>query len=268
MRTAFFSLSLLLVACTGKSDGEDTSDTGDAGESGGTGDDGGGGEGGGDAGGTGDDGGGSTTEPDWPTGDPAGCDLTAAAYNLDFYEARVLAPVGIGSLLLDPLGKSLSVGFTAQTETSADAYLAFMESGAQDTCTPTVAIPTGTWTDPLFQVGPADFQTDIDGNPVVLSSFQLAAATNADCSALVDGVFIADLDARENAALLGGLIGSEDPADICDALLGFGAACVACAVDSEPYCLNIVVDQIPAAAVETAVVPRSAEDVAADEGCG
>ena len=195
MRTAFFSLSLLLVACTGKSDGEDTSDTGDAGENGGTGDDGGGGEGGGDAGGTGDDGGGSTTEPDWPTGDPAGCDLTAAAYNLDFYEARVLAPVGIGSLLLDPLGKSLSVGFTAQTETSADAYLAFMESGAQDTCTPTVAIPTGTWTDPVFQVGPADIQTEIDSNPVVLSG-SIAAATNADCSALVDGVFIADLDAR------------------------------------------------------------------------
>ena len=41
-----------------------------------------------------------------------------------------------------------------------------------------------------------------------------------------------------------------------------------CAVDSEPYCLNIVVDQIPAAAVETAVVPASADEVAADEGCG
>ena len=124
-----------------------------------------------------------------------------------------------------------------------------MESGAQDTCTPTIAIPTGTWTDPVFQVGPADIQTEIDGNPVVLSGFQLAAATNADCSALVDGVFIADLDARENAALLG-LIGSEDPADICMHCSASGPAW--CAVDSEPYCLNIVVDQIPAAAVETA----------------
>jgi len=265
MRAAFLSLSLLLVACSGKSDAEDTSDTGGAGDDGGAGDGGGTGDGGG---GTGDDGGGSTTEPDWPTGDPAGCDLTGAAFNLDFFEARVLAPAGIGSLLVDPLGKNLSVGFTAQTETTADAYLAFMESGAQDPCTPTVAAPTGTWTDPVFEVGPADIQTEIDGNPVVLSSFQLAAATSADCSALVDGVFIADLDARENAALLGGLIGSEDPAEICDALLGFGAACVPCAADSEPYCLNIVVDQIPAAAVETAVVPRSAEEVAADEGCG
>lgn len=266
MRRALLALPLLLLACTtDKTDDTSADDTAAAGGDGGAGD--GGGTGGDEGGGTGGDNGG-VTEPDWPSGEPAGCDLTTTSYNLDFRDARVISPPGLGALLLDPLGTALSVGFSAQDDTSVTAFMALTEDDGQDLCSPTIAPPPGSWADPVLEIGPADIQTEVDGSDVTLSGFQFAAATTADCTALTSGVFIADLDVRLHVDLLGGLLGTTDIDEMCTAFLGFGAECSPCSSDSEPYCLSIVVDQLPAAALDTPLVERSEDDIAADADCG
>jgi hypothetical protein len=206
--------------------------------------------------------------PDFPSGDPTGCDLTGKAFQLDFGDARVIQPAALGPILADSISDSLAFGVTAQTDSTVSTILVLNEGGTQDMCTPSAQPPEGTWNDPVFAVGPADLAVDVDGSAVTLSSFQFTAAATADCSSIEGGVFQTDLDTRLLGDVLGGLVGTEDPQGICDALLGFGAACEACDSDSEPYCLKLVIDHMNAGPYGSSLVEVTAEDIAANPDCG
>lgn len=196
---------------------------------------------------------------------PLGC-LTGKAFPLDLADARIIKPQGIGPIVADALGAAWSFGVSAETDTTVTTLIASNIRGAQDMCTPTAHPPEGSWNDPVFAVGPADLVLYRDIFTITLSNFQFTAAANAECSAIQDGVFQADLDARLPG--LDDLTGISDPQVICDALLGLGTECEACDSDGEPYCLKLMVDQMDAAASDGALVEVTAEDIAANTDCG
>ena len=63
------------------------------------------------------------------------------------------------------------------------------------------------------------------------------------------------------------LIQSDDPAEACNLLLGFGVTCEDCTSDSEPYCIALEVTGLQADDTEKALEAKTPEDVEADADC-
>ena len=89
----------------------------------------------------------------------------------------------------------------------------------------------------------------------------------ADGSYFGGGTLLGELDVRKLAPLLEDLIQSDDPAEACGLLLGFGVTCEACSSDSEPFCVALEVDSLTADDTGKAIEPKTAEDVEVDESC-
>ena len=222
-----------------------------------------------DAGGTGETtDGGDVLEPEYPSGSPTGCDLTGTSYQLDFTTARVIQPQQLGPILADAIGDALAMGVTAQTDANVSLVLALTDGGVQDLCTPSVQPPDGTWADPVFAVGPADVSVDIDGTEATLSSFQFTAAAAASCTAIESGVFQTDLDVRLLSSALGSVLGTEDPDEMCETLLGLGGVCEACDSDGATYCIKLVVDQLASPDRGTPLQVVTQTDIDANADCG
>ena len=206
-------------------------------------------------------------EPEYPSGAATGCDLTGTSYQLDFTTARVIQPQAVGPLLADAIGDALAIGITGQTDSSVSVLLALTSGGEQDLCTPSVQPPDGSWADPVFAVGPADVSVSIDGTDATLSSFQFTAAAASSCTAIESGVFQTDLDARLLGSALGSTLGSEDPDEMCEALVQFGAPCEPCTSDSAPYCVKLVVDRFAASDRGTPLQAVTPDDIAGNADC-
>jgi hypothetical protein len=188
-------------------------------------------------------------------GEPLVVDLTGATYAVNLAEARFLQPAGVADLLLGSLENNLLVGVLGTTDRSIDMMGALDAggSGLQDSCTPSIAFPAGTFADPAFEVGPADVSLPLAGVPITMFGMRLSGAFAADGSFFGGGRLEGQLDARDLAPLLGDLLGVTDPDEVCALMVGFGVTCGACDSDGAAYCIEVLADQITATAQGSAL---------------
>jgi hypothetical protein len=272
---ALFALAFsttLLASCSSKTEDVDdfdveddaAADDGSSGDgSSGDGSDGGSGDG---SSGDGSDGGSGGDPFDSLSGDPTSCDLTDRAFTLDLQSGRFVEPPGVADLLLGQLESDFTIGISAHSGGSVEGFLGSTD-GAQDPCQPTTDLPTGDWDDPVLDVGPQTVSIDLAGLSVPLDDLRVAFVVDGDCEGFTDGVMAAELDARSLAPLLGDVLGTDDPDEVCDVLTGFGVTCAACASDGADYCIGVLATDIPGAAPRFEFDRITSSDVSGDPDC-
>ena len=192
-------------------------------------------------------------------------------YAVDLSSGNFVQPAGVGDLIGGLLENNILIGVTASTETSMSLVGALSVAGStdQDTCQETLDIPDADFSgNPYFEIDASDgIEISAAGVTIGLDSLFISGTFAADGSYFGGGTLLGELDVRKLAPLLEDLIQSDDPAEACGLLLGFGVTCEACSSDSEPFCVALEVDSLTADDTGKAIEPKTAEDVEADESC-
>lgn len=193
-------------------------------------------------------GGGSSGFSTSDLGAPLAADITGNTYRVDLANARFVKPEGVASLLLDALEDDILVGVESLSGSDLQMIGALSEGlgGEQNTCYPSIPFPAATFTDPGFVVGPADTTLNVGGISLEISQLTISGAFAPDGSYFGGGVLGGELDARVLGPLLEDLLGVSDPDEICGLLVTFGVTCEACSSDGQPYCAEVLADQITA----------------------
>ncbi len=179
-------------------------------------------------------------------GTPLACDLDDHAYVLDHAGGRYVEPRALAELLFESLEDNLIVGLTGNAAGGVDAQAARSDGwgGRQDYCLPSIDLTTSSWTDPTFVLDPVDVVLPMAGLLVPVEDLTIAGSVAADCSRVGGVSWTGALDARALGPLLGELLGSEDPDEICVLFESFGVECAACTDDGAPYCVPVKVTDI------------------------
>ena len=173
--------------------------------------------------------------------------LEGRAYNVDLAGATWVEPAGVGDLISGSLTEDLLLQVADVTETTIEMFGALGTGGEQDTCQPTIDFPVADFSEnPFFQLGPSDVSFDFAGTLIALNNVKLTGSFNSDGAAIEGGAMSAELDVRNMADLIGDLLGTTDPDDICGLLVFVGAECADCAGDGAPYCLSVRVEDLDA----------------------
>ncbi len=208
------------------------------------------------------------------------CDLTDKAFVVDLNNARFLEPAGVADLLLSQLENNIILGVASYTDAdNLDIVGAISEDAStdQDFCTESLDFSGVDFTaDPTFSVGPEDTTLSVAGYDIKINALEISGTFASDCSYFGGGVLAGELDARDLAPLVGELVGSEDPDEICELLVGFGVACATCSSDGEEYCVDILADSLAASESGTPVEcvaegechPECAESTCDDTSAG
>lgn len=183
-------------------------------------------------------------------GGPVTVDLSGITYVVNLAESRFVQPAGVADLLLGSLENKILVGVSSATDTSIEMIGAIdnVDTGAQDFCTPSIPFPTATFSNPAFQVGPADTTLNVAGVTVTINALSISGAFAPDGSYFGGGRLEGQLDARTLAPLLEEPLGVSEPDEVCTLLVGFGVTCGACDSDGAAYCVDVLADQITATA--------------------
>jgi hypothetical protein len=186
---------------------------------------------------------------------PLEVDLTGRTYRVNLAEGRVIEPEGVGDLIvvtLDPVPLLVEVE-------RADEVLELMGAASeghgseQALCSPTIPFPPADFSEaPYFEVDPLLLELEMDGvGMVTVHDFEMSGSFAADGASFGGGTIAGELDARELEFILKEI---KDPEEICELLASFGAGCVPCTSDGEPYCMRLRIDQIPGRQVELDLV--------------
>ena len=180
---------------------------------------------------TGDDDDATGPPPDEPEG------MVDRTYCLDWDSVAVIDPPNLFSIL-GILGISVSDYPLLVTPTAVDVannQIWMMVTGAlESTCTQDLAIPTvdltgsqpGAYNAPLFEVGPDDFSTVIDGLALTIYDLEMTGQFSQDSTQIYDGTL--------NGAFL---VPSDYTSEACAFL-----TCIPCPANPLESCLNFVAD--------------------------
>jgi len=209
------------------------------------------------------------TDVSWSTslvGDPATpADLIDRTYLLDLASGRWVQPEGIGSMIGGLIGDEAQVfiGVTDATDTEVSLMGAVGDgSGGQDICTETFDFPIAAdfSGNPLFSVESDALELAVAGYDVEIEDLVISGAFAPDGSLIAGAVLEGTLDVN----LLAGVVG-DDP---CALLVAVGVTCEECSDGTGPHCLSVVVQDMTAEELPgVTLVPRTADDVAADPQC-
>lgn len=162
-----------------------------------------------------------------------------SSWIMDVQAGTFAEPAGVGSVLASYLeAEPMLFEITQSQQGSVNLRVGGSTGGEQDTCV-------------LTEVELADVSgsrvsvTDevrvfaLEGAELTLEDFRLSGTLNS--SGWSEVTLEADLDTRP----LGPLVDeSGDPGALCELMVGFGATCEPCA-DGTPYCLPLLVEDIP-----------------------
>ncbi|RME26485.1 MAG: hypothetical protein D6798_06625, partial [Deltaproteobacteria bacterium] len=196
-------------------------------------------------------------------------DPTGNVYELDISAGSWTEPAGVGELLSAEVGvdlllevRSIDPTLEVRTGWTDDSRL------AQDTCVETVDFPSADADGlPAFEVGPTSMALAVAGYEAPIEQVVISGRFDPTGSAIDDAAMTAEIDFRTWKALLEDLIGSGDPADMCDLLAGFGLSCEACASDGKSWCIPVAVESIPAELSTIPLTEVTAADILADPAC-
>ena len=194
-------------------------------------------------------------------GEAVECELSGRTFLVDLANARFVKPEGVAELLLGQLEDDILMGVMSESDTEVEMLGALGSPDGQDYCTPTIDFPVADYTNaPYFSVGPQDTAIAAAGYDIEISNLMISGTFAGDCGSFGGGVLGGELDARILGVLLGELVGTEDPDEVCTLLTGFGVTCGACASDGEPYCIEILADQLTALEMDASLECVSESD--------
>jgi hypothetical protein len=178
----------------------------------------------------------SDTDADTDTDTDADlCSVEGRAYAMDLANARWVEPPGVGSLIGGLLDEMPVMGITAVNGSQLDSVVG-LPSDPECITFPTANLASY----PFFRIGPEDAQFSVSGTSVTAVGLQITGVFASDCGSIEDGAFLGQLDMRELAFLLG----TEDAAEACEQLVGFGVLCSACG-DGAETCVNFEATDTP-----------------------
>ena len=192
-------------------------------------------------------------------------------YALDISSGNFVQPPGVGDLIGGLLDNNILIGVTAATETSMSLIgaISFAGSTEQDTCQETLDIPDADFSDnPYFEIDiPEGIEMNAAGVIISLDSLFISGSFSTDGTYFGGGELVGELDVRKLTPLLEDLIQSDDPAESCSLLLGFGVTCETCSSDSEPFCIPLEVNGLNAEDTGQEIITRTNEDIQVDSSC-
>lgn len=196
-------------------------------------------------------------------------DLVGKTYVVDLNGADFVEPAGVADLLLGQLENSILLGVQSTSPDLQMLGAISVDGGTdQDMCTETIPFPAADFaSSPYFEIGPEDTSITVAGFTVEILQLEVSGTFAADGSYFGGGTLRGELDARLLAPLVGDLLGTTDPDEICGVVAGFGVACETCSSDGEPYCLGVYVRDITATEQGTTLVERSTKEISVDPEC-
>lgn len=195
-----------------------------------------------------------------------------ATYFIDLTSGTIASPAGLGDTLDVLLGGypilASVVGFGSGGSVDLRIALGVFEPGnlLQDTCSVTLEMVDVAFENPYFSEESDAFSLTWDGVPFTLTAFHASGAFSADGETL-GGVRVAgQLDTRPLIPVF-----NDDPTvgpdQMCVFVEPFRVDCVECADGSGPYCLDLELVGLVGERRETAVEPRTYEQIGADPAC-
>lgn len=137
------------------------------------------------------------------------------------------------------------------------------DTGQQDLCNETIALPEARFTDPDFQIGPGDWMITVSGFDVQIRDYQLTGTFSEDWETMDEVNLTGRLDLRD----LEGLVDGFTPQTLCSLIALSGDPCEECGSPSGRFCVDIDIRDIEGARQTWSVVPRSPQQVANDPTC-
>jgi hypothetical protein len=193
--------------------------------------------------------------------------IDGAAYRLDLTNGRWIQPSGLGPAIAAILAADILIGVEVRGTDALDLTFARTDGFGypQDRCEPTTPFPPATFANnPLYEVGPADVNLEIDGALLPVYNLELRGAFSSDGTTMEGGRIAGLADLAPLSAILAG---SSDPTAVCALLSDFGVACLPCPNGGPTSCVQIEVDSVLGTVEPTGLVPRTPADIAADTAC-
>lgn len=182
--------------------------------------------------------------------------LVGSTYLVDLDGAEVEPP--LVALMLSEVDEDIALGITSVTDEALHTRLTLvLEPGVQDPCTPTHELPAADWDNPEFDLHTL-LPLPLPSGGVALNELRISGRFAQDGSTIDRTLIRTRLDLRA----------TEDPVAACFALALAGTPCVPCA-DGTALCVDVEIDAGRSERVDGwTLLPRSAEQIAADPGCG
>jgi|GEM_PF-7028193 len=205
-------------------------------------------------------------DPGTSTPSPFSDRVDGRTYRLDLYSALDAEPPELFSLLVSEFGIEPLLMVTGSSSSTINVRAAIADPGttAQHPCIPTDSLTGSFASAPAFSVAAASGHM---GFPywgtgyMPTRDISLAGTFSDSGEEMLDVSFSAMVDLRDGTDLWRDLIGISDPHELCDLMLGFGAACEPCE-DGEAVCMPIAFEGASADWLEGAeLVAISEEDV-------
>jgi hypothetical protein len=136
------------------------------------------------------------------------------------------------------------------------------DTGVQDVCNETIALPPATYDAPNFHIGPGDWALTVSGFQVQIRDYDLQGTFSDDWETMDNVNLTGNLDLRDIEDVAG-----IDAGTICGIAALSGSPCEECGSPSGKYCVDIDIRDIEGVRQSWPVVPRTLADVQDDPTC-
>jgi hypothetical protein len=186
-----------------------------------------------------------------PLEDPSA--VEGRTYLVNLRDARFAEPAGVGPLLALKIRQSVLLSVTSVDATSLTMIgaLTAANGSTQDFCLPTIDFPQpADFTEPPYWEVQADETTlTVAGNDVAIQDLVISGTFSTDGTTFGGGVLGGTID----TALLGVILGQDDPNYVCDLAEDFGDECSKCPGGGNT-CLGLLLDQLVGDSAATVTV--------------
>jgi hypothetical protein len=176
-------------------------------------------------------------------------DLIGRTYVFRLSDAEITDPAFLEFVAATYLTVPLLIAVTASDDTTLDLIGGIGEAENDGTFSQVLTeetwdFPAGDFSQqPYFEASAAYITLGYDGIPIPIEGFHLSGTFSADGTSIEKGVASGMGDSRYMGPLLGR--DADDYGAVCEIAAGAGITCEPCS-DGEPYCLNIVAEEVNA----------------------
>ena len=163
-------------------------------------------------------------------------------FPMTIQEGTWIKPTGIAPILSALVQNSMLFGVLEEREDELDVRLAVSVDNSlnQDYCFPTITdeLPTFTYKNPSFEMGPANVGVVISGFFITIDNFYISGAISPDGGSWGHGIMKGIFDARDLELAL-----ELNLSEICSVVESFGSPCIPCQ-DGYPLCIDMEVHDL------------------------
>ncbi|MBX2800426.1 MAG: Ig-like domain-containing protein [Myxococcales bacterium] len=208
----------------------------------------------------------------WSTNEIGGkvtVDVTDKVYDLDLASGEFVEPPTVGDLL-GAVIKSKDIQILV-SPTAVNTEVTFLGAlgngdGTQDICSESFSLAGASYDNPDFELTAKVLPLEIADVQVEIGDLLLSGTFAPDGTSIQGTTLFGTVDTRPLVPVLAE--GGKDDA-VCLLAKGFGAPCVACPSDGQPFCLSLGVENITALEISPSdpLEERTPEIIAKDKAC-